>query len=151
MERESESNRLDDARIRARPAEHDLDNPLTSARRPLADSPWFWAYLFGTGALISLFLAQPRYLQRQSQLERQFAARQSGGQVIMGRDGPIPPSNAERLVVPLRPLYIAAALIMAVAWGGLCWQRFTRSDRAAPRSKTQPGPIDTSTDTNGCA
>lgn len=97
-------------------------NPPTT---PLSDSPWFWAYLFGTAALIALFLSGPRYFDRQGQLERQFSARQSSGQVVVGRNGPVPPSG-ERMIISLRPLYAILAMLLAIAWGGLWFQRFRR-------------------------
>jgi hypothetical protein len=91
---------------------------------PLTDSPWFWAYLFGTAALVALFLAGPRYLERQGQLERQFTARQASGQVVVGTNGPVPPSTGERMIISLRPLVAILAVGLSVAWIGLWYQRF---------------------------
>lgn len=108
------------------------DNGGDAVRPPLSDSPWFWAYVFATGAVVSLLLAQPRYGDRQSQLERQFTARQTSGQVVVGDHGPIPPSTPERMVLPLRPLLVVCCLTMVLGWGGLCWHRFSRRPRSRP-------------------
>jgi hypothetical protein len=91
----------------------------------LADSPWFWAYLFGTAALVALFLAGPRYHDRQGQLEREFSARQASGQVVVGPDGPVPSAEGPT-IISLRPLYAILAVMWSIAWGGLWWQRFRR-------------------------
>jgi hypothetical protein len=93
---------------------------------PLTDSPWFWAYLFGAAALVALFLAGPRYLERQGQLERQFTARQASGQVIVGTNGPVPPSTGGRMIISLRPLVTILVVGLSLAWVGLWYQRFRR-------------------------
>ncbi len=107
-----------------------LDHPAS----PLTDSPWFWGYVFATAALIALFLAGPRYLDRQGQLERQFSARQASGQVVVGRQGPVPPSSGEHMIISLRPLYAILALLLTFAWGGLWYYRF----RHRPMSSSKP-------------
>jgi hypothetical protein len=96
---------------------------------PLTDSAWFWTYLFATAGLVALFLAGPRYIERQPQIERQFAARQSSGQVVMGRDGPIPHSTSERMIVSLRPLYAVCAAALTSAWIVLWYQRFRQESQ----------------------
>jgi len=130
MDRESNSRPVANPSS-ARPVEQ------PAAVTPLTDSPWFWAYLFVTGALVALVLAGPKYVQRQPQIERQFAARQSGGQAIVGADGPIPASTSDDMILSLRPLYVALAVLLAVAWIGLWWQRFRGGRRrlaALPRA-----------------
>ena len=103
---------------------------LRSQPPPLTDSVWFWAYLFLTGALIALALAAPKYGQRQAQLERQFLARQEGGQAVMGATGPVPPSTADNLIIPLRPLMILCGLALAIAWVRL-WRSWHADVRPA--------------------
>jgi hypothetical protein len=93
---------------------------------PLTDSPWFWGYLFATAALVALFLVGPRYLDRQPQLENQYLARQSGGQAVVGSQGPIEPSSDTRMILSLRPLYLLFALLLVLAWSGLWYQRLRR-------------------------
>ncbi|MCA9172280.1 MAG: hypothetical protein KDB23_31660, partial [Planctomycetales bacterium] len=61
--------------------------------------------------------------------ERQFAARQRGGQAVVGSDGPVPPSSSERMILPLRPLFIVVAGLAGIAAAGLGWQRINESRR----------------------
>jgi hypothetical protein len=106
-------------------------------RAPLTDSPWFWAYLFGTAALVALFLAGPRYHDRQGELEREFSARQSSGQVVVGRDGPVTPA-AGPTIISLRPLTALLAVVWTIAWTGLWFQRFRRRAVPIPSSPGAP-------------
>ena len=93
-------------------------------RPALTDSPWFWAYIFATAALIALALAAPKYQIRQTQLERQFMARQEGGQTIKGTDGKsIDTPSGENLIVRLGPLCIIVAGLLVVAWSRFWWTR----------------------------
>ena len=101
----------------------------------LTDSPWFWAYLFATAALIALFLSGPKYRVRQPQIERQFSARQSGGQAVAGSDGPVEPSTSKQMIISLYPLYVALAVVLTTAWIGLWYHRY-RIRRPDKRNKS---------------
>jgi hypothetical protein len=101
-----------------------MNSDPTPDRPPLSDSPWFWAYLFATAALVAVFLAGPKYVQRQPQLERQFSARQQTGQAVSGPDGAVRLSTPERLIISLRPLYVVLGLVLVAAWVGLWYQRY---------------------------
>ena len=101
----------------------------TPDRPPLSDSPWFWAYLFATAALVAVLLVGPKYVQRQPQLERQFSARQRAGQTVVGPDGAVRLSTPERLIISLRPLYAILGLLLAAAWVGLWYQRYRKPVR----------------------
>ena len=93
-------------------------------RSALADSPWFWAYVFLTSAIIALVLAAPKYYTRQTQLERRFLARQEGGQTIKGSDGQsIPPPTKDNLILRLGPLFVICGLLLMVAWSRFWWTR----------------------------
>ena len=106
--------------------------PTTRPRQPaLSDSPWFWTYLFCTAALVGLALAAPKYARRQTQLERQFLARQEGGQAVMGVDGPVSPSSEDNVIIPLGPLFVVCGVILAVAWFRLWSQRIQGSSGTA--------------------
>ena len=59
------------------------------ASRPLADSPWFWAFLFGASALILAIGVSPKYARRQARLERMADSR-----VRAWESGGTPPSEA---------------------------------------------------------
>jgi len=91
---------------------------------PITDSPWFWAYIFATAALIALALAAPKYYPRQTQLERQFLARQEGGQTVKGAGGQtIDPPYEDNLIMKLGPLFLICAALLVVAWGRFWWTR----------------------------
>ena len=88
---------------------------MTSGR-PITDSPWFWAYLFGTAALIALALAGPKFGPRQAQIEREFQGRQRAAQNLNGQAPSVELSSASRTVINLRPLFLALAAITVIAW-----------------------------------
>src|SRR5262245_4742364 len=89
---------------------------MNPRRRPITDSPWFWAYLFGTAALIALALLAPKFGPRQAQLEREFQGRQRAAQNLNGQRPSIAMSSPERTLITLQPLYLALAAITMVAW-----------------------------------
>lgn len=104
-------------------SEGSQDNGSSAER--LTDSPWFWAYIFSTAGLIALALASPKYHTRQAQLERQFLARQEGGQTIKGDDGQsIAPPTRENLILRLGPLFLICGALLVVAWSRFWWSRF---------------------------
>ena len=107
------------------------EQPLRSKRdEPITDSPWFWGYIFATGALIALAIAAPKYYPRQTQLEQRFLARQEGGQTVKGADGQtISPPRGKNLILSLGPLFLICAALLVVAWGRFWW---TRSSPAEP-------------------
>ncbi len=108
------------------------------AERPsLTDSPWFWAYLFGTAALIALFMASAKFGPRQSQIEREYQARTRAAQKLNGQEPSLELSTPQRTLVTLQPLwYVLAAVTI------LGWLLFWRSQRAA---NTSPDPATVST------
>jgi hypothetical protein len=95
------------------------------ARRPISDSPWFWAYLFAAAALVALALAGTKYGPRQAQIEREFQGRQRAAQNLNQQQPNIEMSTAERTLVTLQPLFIVLAGITIVAWF-VFWRRHLR-------------------------
>jgi hypothetical protein len=87
-----------------------------SFRPPITDSPWFWAYLFGTAALLALAVIGPKFGPRQAQLEREFQGRQRAVQHQAGDEPTVAMSDAGETVIGLRPLFFALAGITMVAW-----------------------------------
>lgn len=121
----------------------------TAPRPPITDSPWFWGYIFTTAALIALALAAPKYYSRQTQLERQFLARQEGGQTIKGADGKsIAPPNKDNLILRLGPLFMICSALLLIAWSRFWWTRFDKkidnevSDIAHRTAALPPGKSD---------
>jgi hypothetical protein len=102
-----------------------------NSQRPITDSPWFWAYLFGTAALVALALAGGKYGPRQAQIEREFQGRQRAAQNIHGQEPDVALSTAQRTLVTLRPLFIALAVITAGAWL-VFWRQHRLARRPAP-------------------
>ena len=84
--------------------------------RPTTDSPWFWAYLFSTAALIGLALVGPKFSLRQTQIEREFQGRQRAAQNLNGQEPSVEMSATGRTLITLRPLFFALAAITMFAW-----------------------------------
>lgn len=99
--------------------------------RPLTDSPWFWAYLFGSAALIALALAGPKYGPRQAQIEREYQGRTRAAQSLNGANPDLEMSTAERTLVTLRPLFLLLAAITVIAWVVFWWRRTGRARAAS--------------------
>ena len=87
----------------------------SAARRPASDSPWFWAYLFGTAALLALAVIGPKYGQRQAQIERQFQGREWAAQNEAGVTTEVEMSTSDETLISLRPLFLGLAAITSVA------------------------------------
>jgi hypothetical protein len=114
--------------------------------RSAADSPWFWAYLFTTSALIALAVIGPKFARRQAQIEREFQGRQRAAQAINGQQPTGELSTAERTMVTLQPLFLGVAAMTTIAWIFFWRNRRSagagppapRSEFRAPRSSTDP-------------
>jgi hypothetical protein len=87
-----------------------------AAARPLTDSPWFWAYLFGTAALVALAIANPKFNVRQAQIEREYQGRLRAAQNLTGQEPSVEMSAAGNTIIGLRPLFIGQAAIKVIDW-----------------------------------
>ncbi len=102
-----------------------------------ADSPWLWLGLFVFGALVALVLASGKYEARQSQLERQYEARQQAGQSIANPDDRAI-TRSGRLIVTLKPLFIFFVCLL-LALTVLFWSvRFRRRHQASSQNGAIP-------------
>jgi hypothetical protein len=108
--------------------------------RPLADSPWFWAYLFGTAALIALALAGPKFGPRQAQIEREYQGRTRAAQNLNGAEPNLPMSSSASTIVTLRPLFLGLAAVTTVAWIVFWWTRRRQSDPQDAKIVLNPEP-----------
>lgn len=106
---------------------------MSGGTRPITDSPWFWAYLFGTAALVALALAGGKYGPRQAQIEREFQGRQRAAQNLNGQEPDVGMSSAQQTLVSLRPLFLVLAAITAGAW-----LVFWRQHRRQSQRTTEP-------------
>ena len=100
----------------------------------LFDSPWFWLQLFSCAGLIALVVAQARYGQRQSQIERQY----QGRAFVHRQAGPDPGGDAppatrfsreDDTLIKLWPLEAVAVVLIVVSTAALA------ITRRPPRSK----------------
>jgi hypothetical protein len=82
----------------------------------MSDSPWFWAYLFGTAALLALALAGPKFGPRQAQIEREYQGRTRATQNLNNVEPNLEMSTAQRTLITLRPLFLGLAALTTVAW-----------------------------------
>jgi hypothetical protein len=110
---------------------------MTAASRPMTDSPWFWAYLFGTAALVALALMSPKYGSRQAQIEREFQGRERAAQNRAGHEPDIAMSTAGDTLITLRPLFLALAAVTSIAWFVFWWTR-RRGANLAEQIPSQP-------------
>jgi hypothetical protein len=104
-------------------------------RSPLTESPWYWVYLFATGALIALALMSRKYDHRQAEIEREFSARQRHGYIVSDDRGPIEAPKPGRQLIRLQPLFVMFSLIFMGGWV-LFW--YQRSRSGARRAESLP-------------
>ncbi|MDX1945478.1 MAG: hypothetical protein SFU86_08715 [Pirellulaceae bacterium] len=108
---------------------------MAAASRSITDSPWFWAYLFGTAALVALALAGPKFAARQAQIEREFQGRERAAQNLGGQEPSLPMSTTGQTLITLRPLFIGMAILTTAAWC-LYWWSWRRSQPATSEPAT---------------
>lgn len=99
--------------------------------RSILQSPWYWVYLFATGALICLVLMGPKFRSRQSQIERNYQGRNRAGQQAFGETPSGKVSTPDDTIVSLTPLYLLAGSALVVAWIGLLFTHFRKKNAAA--------------------
>jgi hypothetical protein len=117
---------------------------MTVAAHPkLTDSPWFWIYLFGTAALIAMFLIGQKadtvqaqrdgnFTRRQMSLERQAA----GGKTASDAAKPADQSAAaEPRYVDFNVFYAIIGAVTVFAWI-MHWRQYLQR-RSIPSSSVQ--------------
>jgi len=106
--------------------------------------------IFSAFGLLMLVLMGPKFQRRQGNIEGQFEGiravqhqeqqRNRPGETPDPRFEPSPPAGPDDdpgLIITLKPLMIAAAVVMLLAWAGLQWRRMQR----AGRSSLPDGPV----------
>src|SRR5690242_17935997 len=89
---------------------------MPPVRRPMTDSPWFWAFLFSTAALLALAVIGPKFAQRQAHIEREFQGRQRAAENLNNREPTVGLSSPGQTLITLQPLFFALAAVTMVAW-----------------------------------
>ena len=105
---------------------------MSQARRPITDSPWFWAFLFSTAALLALAVIAPKFAQRQAHIEREFQGRQRAAENLNHREPTVGLSSAGDTLITLQPLFFALAAVTMVAW--IVFWRKHRADELIPEA-----------------
>lgn len=100
------------------------------SRPPLSDSPWFWAYLFATAAIVGLALINPKFERRQAQIERQYQGRSRAEQIKKGQEPNVELSTPGDTRWNLRPLYGTLAVVAIGGWI-LVWRKNLHAKPAA--------------------
>lgn len=111
-----------------------------AAPRPISDSPWFWAYLFGTFALIALALAAPKFSRRQVQIEREAQGRQRAAQNLNGQEPSVEMSDVGQTQVTLQPLFVGMAGLTILSWVVFWWTRRRRQPISAALHNSHEAP-----------
>lgn len=71
-----------------------MPDPPEQASSPasrLAESPWFWAMLFGLMALFALLVVGPKFAHRQAQLEQNYQGRRDAWEQRVRQQSNPPP------------------------------------------------------------
>jgi hypothetical protein len=116
----------------------------STAKPSITDSPWFWVMLFCAFGVVFLLAIWPQYRARQRRLEMQFMAReeivrrQAAGESsarAAGEEGDARPPTPGELIIPLWPLVLLLAALVAFS-ATMLW----RSRRRVVHSAGGPGP-----------
>jgi hypothetical protein len=122
---------------------------MTSApsKPRLTESPWFWVYLFGTAALIGMFLIGPKadqvqaqrdgnFTRRQASLERQASLQRNAETQLAAasvEEAPLPdlelPEEEADRYVDFTPFYLVFGVVTVVAWVML-WREYFRGRKS---------------------
>jgi hypothetical protein len=105
----------------------------------LTDSPWFWLLLFSCGAVVALVVAGPKYMVRQARIENRFQNRETAlaweGQEIESPEAVAAArmpdaSNRRELLIPLEPLLLGTATLVALGMIGVSWFQLKRRSQS---------------------
>lgn len=116
-------------------AERQKPANASSTPRRWSDSPWFWAYLFGMGALGAILLATPKFSVRQAHIEREYQGRTRAAQNLNGQEPSLPMSTPGQTLIGLKPLVV----VLSVATVG-AWLVYWRTSRLAAAANASDGP-----------
>lgn len=103
-------------------------------RKSLFESPWYWIYVFATGALIALMLLGWKFGPRQAQIENKFLGHEAAAERAAGGEpAERELSTSDDTMIGLTPLYIVLGVVFVVAWIAVWRQLFV--GRSAQRQE----------------
>jgi uncharacterized membrane protein YbhN (UPF0104 family) len=89
---------------------------LQLRRKANTDSPWFWGYWFGVFALVALFLAAPKFRERQAHIEREYQGRTRAAQNLQGAEPNVELSTPGQTEITLWPLFAGLGAVTVASW-----------------------------------
>jgi hypothetical protein len=111
---------------------------MPATPRHATDSPWFWAFLFSTAALLALAVIAPKFAQRQAHIEREFQGRQRAAENLNHREPSVGLSSPSQTLITLQPLFFALAAVTMVAWV-VFWRKHRTDELRHGEGGTSPG------------
>jgi hypothetical protein len=109
------------------------------ARKSIFESPWYWLYLFATGALIALLLLGWKFGPRQAQIENKYLGHSAAESKAAGEAPEAAElSTSERTIIGLAPLYVVLGIVFVVAWIAV-WRQLFLQKRAPPDDHGRSG------------
>ena len=108
----------------------------STARPKLADSPWFWVYLFGAAALIAMFLIGDKADNVQSQRDSNFTRRQVSLERQAGKPSDAAAETAdknlpEQRYVDFKIFYGIIGAVTVFAWV-MHWRQYLQRRSLSP-------------------
>lgn len=110
-------------------------NELSRQRPPIAESAWFWMFLFSIIGLLALGIIGPKYGRRQAMIEQNYEGRQEAARRMAQKSGQgfpadrsAAPPGGSKLIIGLEPLLAAVSVLVVVSAAGLWWQYKRPSD-----------------------
>jgi hypothetical protein len=111
---------------------------MPNAKPFVTDSPWFWACLFASAGLVVLWYFSGQYAQRQLRIERQGQARLRAVEIAADGQARTAVSTPGNLQLPLRPIFIILAVLLAVGWSMFWLQRRRTMRQASAQHSISP-------------
>ena len=111
--------------------------PLRDDHVTPADSPWLWLAVFTFGAMIALVLASTKFQGRQTQLERQYEARQQAGQSVSS-DADRSATQSGQLIITLQPLFTFFVCLLFALTSAFWIGRFRRRRQVSSQNGAIP-------------
>lgn len=86
----------------------------TPRKTSILESPWYWAYVFVTAAIVILLLNQDRIYSRQAQIENKYQGRQRAVRQLSGEATDTPLSTPRETLIQLGPIFGTLGVLFLV-------------------------------------